>query len=276
MIQVYASVFIILVCNFLCSCVVNVTETDSNELLDLLLRSEISNNTNSTFNSLNSTISDDDIVDTIFDYETADNDITSFNNSTLVTGDNTDFNASDVYNMATDSVNLNTSISNIFNRKNETTELVMGNLSEEILINSENIMNREEFETDELIEEDVKNIKIKREHSSDSDEYIFETVLAKDFDKYIPKLMNNSNIHVTEHANGSKVLKDVSRKKHVRRVVRKPDQTSLVIVFDGTGSMENCLIQLRSGAKLIIEKFAASNENPIYNYVFVPFRDPRK
>lgn len=55
---------------------------------------------------------------------------------------------------------------------------------------------------------------------------------------------------------------------------RKPGQTSLVIVFDGTGSMENCLVQLRSGAKLIIEKFAKSEANPIYNYVFVPFRDP--
>lgn len=65
-------------------------------------------------------------------------------------------------------------------------------------------------------------------------------------------------------------------KSNYRKVVRKPGQTSLVIVFDGTGSMENCLIQLRSGAKMIIEKFANEDENPIYNYIFVPFRDPRK
>lgn len=56
----------------------------------------------------------------------------------------------------------------------------------------------------------------------------------------------------------------------------KPGQTSLVIVFDGTGSMENCLIQLRAGAKQIIDKFAKRDDNPIYNYIFVPFRDPRK
>lgn len=56
----------------------------------------------------------------------------------------------------------------------------------------------------------------------------------------------------------------------------KPGQTSLIIVFDGTGSMENCLIQLRAGAKQIIDKFANSDDNPIYNYIFVPFRDPRK
>lgn len=56
----------------------------------------------------------------------------------------------------------------------------------------------------------------------------------------------------------------------------KPGQTSLVIVFDGTGSMENCLIQLRAGAKQIIDKFSQRDDNPIYNYIFVPFRDPRK
>lgn len=56
----------------------------------------------------------------------------------------------------------------------------------------------------------------------------------------------------------------------------KPGQTSLVIVFDGTGSMENCLIQLRAGAKQIIDRFSDREDNPIYNYIFVPFRDPRK
>lgn len=67
---------------------------------------------------------------------------------------------------------------------------------------------------------------------------------------------------------------DISKLKvHTRP---KPGQTSLVIVFDGTGSMENCLIQLRAGAKQIIDKFANRDDNPIYNYIFVPFRDPRK
>lgn len=60
------------------------------------------------------------------------------------------------------------------------------------------------------------------------------------------------------------------------RTKPKPGQTSLVIVFDGTGSMENCLIQLRAGAKQIIDKFSHREDNPIYNYIFVPFRDPRK
>lgn len=51
-------------------------------------------------------------------------------------------------------------------------------------------------------------------------------------------------------------------------------QTSLVIVFDGTTSMFDDLQQLKMGAKAIIEEVNARERNPIFNYVFVPFRDP--
>ncbi|XP_055613324.1 hemicentin-1-like [Uranotaenia lowii] len=52
-------------------------------------------------------------------------------------------------------------------------------------------------------------------------------------------------------------------------------QRSLVIVFDATGSMLDDLNQLRDGAKLIIDEITQLENNPIYNYVFVPFRDPQ-
>ncbi|XP_055635973.1 hemicentin-1-like isoform X2 [Toxorhynchites rutilus septentrionalis] len=52
-------------------------------------------------------------------------------------------------------------------------------------------------------------------------------------------------------------------------------QRSLVIVFDATGSMLDDLNQLRDGAKLIIDEITLLQNNPIYNYVFVPFRDPQ-
>ncbi|XP_053693670.1 hemicentin-1-like isoform X2 [Sabethes cyaneus] len=52
-------------------------------------------------------------------------------------------------------------------------------------------------------------------------------------------------------------------------------QRSLVIVFDATGSMLDDLKQLRDGAKLIIDEITHLKNNPIYNYVFVPFRDPQ-
>jgi hypothetical protein len=56
----------------------------------------------------------------------------------------------------------------------------------------------------------------------------------------------------------------------------KPGQRSLVIVFDGTGSMLDDLEQLRHGAELIIAEITKKKDNPIYNYIFVPFRDPGK
>lgn len=63
----------------------------------------------------------------------------------------------------------------------------------------------------------------------------------------------------------------------IRRGYEAPadGQRSLVIVFDATGSMLDDLHQLRDGAKLIIEEITQLKNNPIYNYVFVPFRDPQ-
>ncbi|XP_058823570.1 hemicentin-1-like [Topomyia yanbarensis] len=63
----------------------------------------------------------------------------------------------------------------------------------------------------------------------------------------------------------------------IRRNYEAPaeGQRSLVIVFDATGSMLDDLKQLRDGAKLIIDEITNLKNNPIYNYVFVPFRDPQ-
>ncbi|XP_050086783.1 hemicentin-1-like [Anopheles aquasalis] len=54
----------------------------------------------------------------------------------------------------------------------------------------------------------------------------------------------------------------------------KEGQRSLVIVFDATGSMVDDLQQLRDAARLIIAEITQRETNPIFNYVFVPFRDP--
>uniref|UniRef100_A0A182MNL9 Hemicentin-1 n=1 Tax=Anopheles culicifacies TaxID=139723 RepID=A0A182MNL9_9DIPT len=51
-------------------------------------------------------------------------------------------------------------------------------------------------------------------------------------------------------------------------------QRSLVIVFDATGSMLDDLQQLRDAAELIIAEITQRDNNPIFNYIFVPFRDP--
>lgn len=54
----------------------------------------------------------------------------------------------------------------------------------------------------------------------------------------------------------------------------RPDQKSLLIVFDATASMAADLEQLRSGAREIVNLLAAQAENPIYNYILSVFRDP--
>lgn len=63
-------------------------------------------------------------------------------------------------------------------------------------------------------------------------------------------------------------------KRHSNAYSPRADQTSLVIVFDSTASMSSSLKELRSNARNIINKFSSKANNPIYNYIFVPFRDP--
>lgn len=52
-------------------------------------------------------------------------------------------------------------------------------------------------------------------------------------------------------------------------------KSSLVFVFDTTGSMYNDLRQLREGAEMILNT-ALEESNVIEDFVFVPFHDPGK
>ena len=56
----------------------------------------------------------------------------------------------------------------------------------------------------------------------------------------------------------------------------RPDQKSLLIVFDTTGSMSRDLNQLKNGAKDIVKAFSAKTNDPIFNYVLSLFNDPSK
>lgn len=55
-----------------------------------------------------------------------------------------------------------------------------------------------------------------------------------------------------------------------------PGQKSLMIVFDGTGSMSRDLEQLRSGATDIVNDLSSRANNPIYDYILTIFNDPSK
>ncbi|CAG4960700.1 unnamed protein product [Colias eurytheme] len=58
------------------------------------------------------------------------------------------------------------------------------------------------------------------------------------------------------------------------KIIDKDDgKSSLVFVFDTTGSMHNDLRQLRAGAEMIL-KTALEESNVIADFVFVPFHDP--
>lgn len=56
----------------------------------------------------------------------------------------------------------------------------------------------------------------------------------------------------------------------------RPDQKSLIIAFDTTGSMSADLEQLRSAASEIVNIFSAKDSNPIFNYILSLFNDPSK
>lgn len=53
----------------------------------------------------------------------------------------------------------------------------------------------------------------------------------------------------------------------------RPDQKSLLIIFDATGSMSKDLAQVKASAQDIVVALAEHAENPIYNYVLSAFRD---
>lgn len=53
----------------------------------------------------------------------------------------------------------------------------------------------------------------------------------------------------------------------------RPDQKSLLIIFDATGSMSTNLAQVKASAQEIVVALAEHAENPIYNYVLSAYRD---
>lgn len=55
-----------------------------------------------------------------------------------------------------------------------------------------------------------------------------------------------------------------------------PGSSSLAFVFDITGSMNDDLVQVIDGAAKILATTLSRREKPLYNYVLVPFHDPRK
>lgn len=66
-----------------------------------------------------------------------------------------------------------------------------------------------------------------------------------------------------------------SKPSNVSSKVSEDGKSSLVFVFDTTGSMYNDLKQLREGAEMILQT-ALDEGNVVGDFVFVPFHDPGK
>lgn len=79
---------------------------------------------------------------------------------------------------------------------------------------------------------------------------------------------------IFEEKTSSNETKSSFKTKKDYKGLPRPDQKSLIIVFDATRSMSDDLAQLKSAAKEIVNKLANSKESPIYNYVLSVFRDP--
>ncbi|CAO1391663.1 unnamed protein product [Diamesa hyperborea] len=71
-----------------------------------------------------------------------------------------------------------------------------------------------------------------------------------------------------------KPIEPISKLIGDRKSGPKPDQKSLVIVFDGTNSMKQDLKQLLDAVGKILNDLSKLKINPIFNYILAVFRDP--
>lgn len=247
--------------------------TNNTQLLwDSLVRGEISDNNTDSIHSADTVSVVGDVViniTTAYDEEITligDNDNTTASvelldyDTNIECGTNEQFNGTFCEPLSDNAESLKEIIFDIFNARSErgnATQLVNDSLRKDnvssVLLKIDQLSEMDELRTNE---------KILQRRDNDNVEVIF----AKDLEKFTPLIRA-----VDGNEEKGRTVKTLGGSKQ-----RRPGQTSLVIVFDGTGSMEHCLVQLRTGARLIVEKFANRDDNPIYNYIFVPFRDPRK
>lgn len=115
-----------------------------------------------------------------------------------------------------------------------------------------------------------KNINLVTNNSTNGDE--------NDEEFELPKLRNKC-LNVEQYVlSVTSELCANSKKRQIKRnhlYSPRSDQRSLVILFDATGSMLSCNMNVfRNSAQNIIDKFSSWNPSPIYNYIFVPFRYP--
>lgn len=81
-----------------------------------------------------------------------------------------------------------------------------------------------------------------------------------------------SNLLQNIHSEETDQIELNNRNARISSKYYPTDQISLALVFDATASMANDLKLLQNGVQNIVNKFTSNEDNPIYNYIFVPFR----
>ena len=84
-------------------------------------------------------------------------------------------------------------------------------------------------------------------------------------------LLNESSSYLSDSDDEYQVYNEIGFRDRPR-----PGQRSLLIIFDGTKSMTKDLEQLQLAATQIVNELSMRQDNPIFNYILVIFRDPGK
>lgn len=87
-------------------------------------------------------------------------------------------------------------------------------------------------------------------------------------DYLVTKTIDNAKYSIVKRK-----ANNVIRISMKNKLPQRTDQRSLVLVFDATESMSRQKQKLREGAEVIFNKLSGLQENPIYNFIFVPFRE---
>lgn len=103
--------------------------------------------------------------------------------------------------------------------------------------------------------------------SEESDNITCFKNVINDQELYTNSLIRNSD-HTIQKREVNNFFNSSMRNKSSRT-----GQRSLVLVLDVTESMSTDLPQIQQGVKKIIHKLSDLEDNPINNYIFVPFRE---
>lgn len=103
--------------------------------------------------------------------------------------------------------------------------------------------------------------------SDESDKFTCFKNVINDQEMYTNSLIRNLDHSIQKRKANNFVNLSMKNKSP------QPGKRSLVLVLDVTESMSTDLPQIQQSVKKIIHKLSGLEDNPIYNYIFVPFRE---